>query len=135
MLANTNSAKLSFIRLMPEEPAAHPKKGRVAVTAFGLEWDEAEPLLAVVKSQMARQKRVPIFVLTTVAPKWLANPEDLTEMLPTRAALCALEPHEWASWVNRRWDILKAKWDIRSEIPLGQSFEDFMEQEREKAAA
>ena len=118
------------VRLVLTDRMAEPKNGRVAITTFGLSWSDAEPLLAPVQKRVLKQKRVPLFILTHVAPRWLADPENLAEYLPPRAGLPALDGREWAQWASRRWEILRAKWDIRSEITLGQSFDLFLEREK-----
>ncbi len=112
--------------MIPEAPAKAPRKGRVAVTALGLAWAEAEPLVAVALHDNARRRRDVLVVLSDASPAWLSQADVPVELMPTRQALKALDDAEWQIWVLRRWEILLAKWDIRSNIVLGVSFEAFV---------
>ena len=115
----------SFIRLVSSDGTPNPKNGRVAMTVFGLPWAEAQRALDAITGNKQFRKRQLILVMTDVQPSWIVSSPHRIELIPTRETLGSLSSTERQHWIERRWSILKAKWDIRSEIALGQSFIEF----------
>jgi hypothetical protein len=113
------------IRLVSRDGAPSPKNGRVAITAFGLPWAEAQRALDAITKNKQFRKRELILVLTDVQPSWIASSPHRVELLPTGNTLAELSSTERQHWIESRWSILKAKWDIQSEVALGQSFHEF----------
>jgi len=114
-----------FIRLISSDGAPSPKNGRVAITAFGLPWSEAQRTLDAITGSKQFRKRELILVMTDVQPSWIVSSSHRIELLPTRKTLGTLSSTERQHWIESRWSILRAKWDIRSEVALGQSFYEF----------
>ena len=115
----------SFLRLVSSDGTPHPKGGRVAITAFGLPWTEAQVALDAITGNKQFRKRELILVMTDVQPSWLVSSPHRVELLPTGKTLGSLSSAERQHWIESRWSILKAKWDIRSEVALGQPFHAF----------
>ena len=113
-------------RLKSSDGTPEPKDGRVAVTALGLPWAEAQLVLEAIIANKQFRKREFILVMTDAQPSWIVSSNRRVELLPSRKTLAALNSVERHHWIESRWSILKAKWDIRSEIALGQPFHDFL---------
>ena len=113
-------------RLISDYETPAPKDGRVAITTFGLPRDEAQRVLDAITSNKQFRKREFILVMTDVHPSWIVSSCHRVELLPSRETLGVLNSTERKHWIESRWSILKAKWDIRSEIALGQPYEGFL---------
>ncbi len=113
------------VLLVPRDGAPSPKNGRVAITTLGLPWAEAQRALDAITGSKQFQKRELILVMTDAQPSWIVSSSHRVELLPTRKTLGSLSSTERQHWIESRWSILRAKWDVQSEVALGQSFHEF----------
>lgn len=114
------------VRLTSIDGTPGPKDGRFAITALGLSWSVAQPALDAIVEHKQFRKRGFVLVMTDVQPAWLVSCPHRVELLPTCETLGVLSGKARQRWIENRWTILRAKWDIRSEIAIGQPFNEFL---------
>jgi hypothetical protein len=102
---------------------------RVLVTALGREDIPKEEMIRSTCGFVLSDGQFPVVAATGLNMEFIVSAAMPVETLPTRADLRCLEAHEYRIYVERRWEILLAKWRITETIDLGLEFEDFLNRE------
>lgn len=115
-----------------DEPGSRPQK-RVLITALGPLLPNREEQLRGVSAAILQGGQQPVLVATHLSTRFLVTETQPTELMPLRRDLAVLTEAEYRSYVQRRWLLLLAKWQITDAIDLGQTFEEFLAGQSEEA--
>lgn len=99
---------------------------RTLVTLLGPASVSHESAIQPVARQLIARRRRPVVCASALGRDFIVDGTLAIELLPRRADLPALSSHEYAAYLQRRWDTVLAKWQITEEITLGQSFDAFV---------
>lgn len=123
--AETPPASASALRLIDEKGVDRPQV-RVLISALGPDLPEREVQLRSAAQAVLAGGQQPVLATSHADAPFVVGQTLPTEILPTRADLKVLTDAEYRSYLNRRWTLILAKWDIDEAIDLGQGFEEFL---------
>lgn len=106
---------------------AEPSGGRVLITCFGM--DEAQALLQLehAASRYEGKRKRPIIATSRLSGRDLVRLPYAIELIPEPQDLSALTAAEYRQYVEAKWMHINAKWQPESQVDLGQSLVEFLD--------
>lgn len=121
--ASGNAPDPEHVALLDADGVERP---RTLISALGPAGRSRGLAILAVARQVTAAGRRPILCATDLDLPSIVDGPLAIELLPRRVDVPVLDHAEYAAYLERRWEIILAKWQITEEISLGQDFASFL---------